>query len=169
MNREPDGTEHEGQRSRGAAGSTTACRGRAEEKVCAKTNKKTHKKSNESRKREVAPPMMEEADNKNSAERTAEETVTADEGAASSRHNVGDPQRGVVDVANPAPVPESMTLRNTAGGAVPTEKPLAAELLGQMKGMTMRQNSAGGARARTFGVKMHDPVARYTAPKTFAA
>ena len=55
MNRKPDGTEHEGRRSRGAAGSTTTCRGKAEEKVRGKKKHRKNKKKAQTKKNKKAP------------------------------------------------------------------------------------------------------------------
>ena len=79
MNREPDDAEHEGRRSKGAAGSTTTCRGKVERK-CAQRQRA---EGNTRNKAQAVTPTKETADSKNSEKRRvgnakAKHTMTLD-------------------------------------------------------------------------------------------
>ena len=84
------------------------------------------------------------------------------------------PLRHVVEVADPLPAAKSVSLRSKISmkplrSVPPTEEPLAAELLGQMKWMSVRHDPTCWTCADTFGVRFDDAVARYSASKTLAA
>ena len=79
------------------------------------------------------------------------------------------PLCGVLDIADPTSVAESMATRIETACVASAKEPVATKLLGQMKRMSMWQNPARRARAAPFGLEINDAVARHSAPKTLAA
>ena len=88
-------------------------------------------------------------------------------------HQIDGVRQGI-DVADPTPAAESVSLRrevvdDTLTSITSAKESLAMELLGQVNWVLMRQGTARGARTRFLALDADDAVAGYSAPKALAA